>query len=410
MFSIKSFKLKHALFFSLGLHLLLLPALSLPNQDSQVIKPPKKKWETVRLEIKKKPEIQPAPKKELLAKPRPKIIKPQIKPVEVAARPLEKQVPVEIVKKTNPSPIVSVPQAIAPVTAMTPLSKPEPIATPTLIHPKREVTAAMSVQPVSVQAMPSVNHFSQPQTNSRAKLVQTVLTNPSPNTYRAEVKALFSPTNNAPAQRARIVQVSYKAGSQGGNHFKTQPKHTFANVSNNHQSSVQRTQLIVARGTPGTFTQIQAKTVEGPKIIRKGSNSHRPSHLIRGFEVANLSQKVEPRTMASIETIKKETLSEDEFNLIWKEYASTILEKVKLVKQYPSLAKQKEIEGKVVVAFQVDSQGIVKSLSITESSGHDILDREALHAVEKAGPYNPIPVRLALQTMTVKIPISFVMR
>jgi len=387
---------------------MLLPALSLPDQDSPVIKPPKKKWETVRLDFKKKPEIQPVPKKELLAKPSPKIIKPQIKPVEVAARPLAKQVSVEIVKKTNPSPSVHLPQAIAPVTAMTPLSRPEPIATPTLIQPKREVTASMSVHAVSAQAIPSVNSFTQSQTNSRARLVQTVLSNTSQNTYREIAKPIFSPTNNAPSQRARIVQVSFNSGSQSS-HFITQPKHTYSNFSQN-QTSVQKTQLIAARGIANAFTQIQAKTVEGSKIISKGQNGRRPSDLIRGFEVASLSPNVGPRAMAPIETIKKETLSEDEFNLIWKEYASTILEKVKLVKKYPSLARQKEIEGRVVVAFQVDSKGTVKSLSINESSGHSILDTEALRAVEKAGPYNPIPVRLALQTMTIKIPISFVMR
>jgi TonB family protein len=404
MFSIKSFKLKHALFFSLGLHLMLLPALSLPNQDSPVIKPPKKKWETVRLDIKKKPEVQLVPKKEIQAKPSPKIIKPQIKPVEVAARPISK--PVEIVKKTNPSPSVHAPQAIVPATAMNPVSKPEPIATPTLIQPKRTVPSSMSAHVVSAHAIPSVNHFTQAQTNSRAKLVRTVAL--SPNTNRGIAKPILSPTNNVPSQQARIVQASFNASSQSS-HFITQPKHTYSNTSKN-QNSVQKTQLITARGVTNVFTQIQAKTVGISKIINQGQNGHRPSNLIRGFEVASLSPKVEPRAMASIKTVQEETLSEDEFNMIWKEYASTILNKVKLVKKYPSLARQKEIEGRVVVAFQVDSKGTVKSLSINESSGHDILDTEALHAVEKAGPYNPIPVRLALQTMTIKIPISFVMR
>lgn len=71
--------------------------------------------------------------------------------------------------------------------------------------------------------------------------------------------------------------------------------------------------------------------------------------------------------------------------------------------EYPSLARQMEIQGRVVVRTHIDADGSVRSARIAQSSGYDVLDRAALRGIHEwrfpktpAGADLEIPVRFTL--------------
>lgn len=69
---------------------------------------------------------------------------------------------------------------------------------------------------------------------------------------------------------------------------------------------------------------------------------------------------------------------------------------------YPERARQMGWQGKVKVSFVISSDGFVKDIRILESSGVEILDRNAVETVKKASPFPRPPVAAQLI-----IPISY---
>jgi protein TonB len=69
---------------------------------------------------------------------------------------------------------------------------------------------------------------------------------------------------------------------------------------------------------------------------------------------------------------------------------------------YPSQARRTGVQGVVEVIFTINANGSVSDISVRRSSGKDILDEEALRAVQSAAPFRrpPEPVRIV-------IPVSF---
>jgi TonB family protein len=59
---------------------------------------------------------------------------------------------------------------------------------------------------------------------------------------------------------------------------------------------------------------------------------------------------------------------------------------------YPAMAKKMGWEGKVIVSFIISSGGNAKDIMLSKSSGHEILDDNALKAVRIAAPFPKPPV------------------
>jgi protein TonB len=63
---------------------------------------------------------------------------------------------------------------------------------------------------------------------------------------------------------------------------------------------------------------------------------------------------------------------------------------------YPAVARRMGWTGRVSVAFTVCVDGSVEELSVVESSGFPILDKNALETIRKSCPLPKPPVRTAL--------------
>ena len=79
-------------------------------------------------------------------------------------------------------------------------------------------------------------------------------------------------------------------------------------------------------------------------------------------------------------------------------------------KHYPGQARQRHQEGRVVVAFTLDTDGHVVSSKIVKSSGSDILDRETLDLISRAQPYPVPPNGAGGQDLFLQVPIAYGLR
>ncbi len=68
---------------------------------------------------------------------------------------------------------------------------------------------------------------------------------------------------------------------------------------------------------------------------------------------------------------------------------------------YPATARRMGWEGKVVVAFQLLSDGSVRDVRVVQGSGHAALDRGAVDAVRSASPFPRSPVEAEIITPVV---------
>ena len=59
---------------------------------------------------------------------------------------------------------------------------------------------------------------------------------------------------------------------------------------------------------------------------------------------------------------------------------------IEKVKTYPSLARKKRIEGTVITGFTINNKGYPQDIKIKKSSGHEILDSEAMKIVKNSAP------------------------
>ncbi|WP_299598471.1 TonB family protein [uncultured Microbulbifer sp.] len=75
--------------------------------------------------------------------------------------------------------------------------------------------------------------------------------------------------------------------------------------------------------------------------------------------------------------------------------------------RYPKRAQERGQEGSVRLNVTIDNQGKVKNVSTLQESRYSSLNREALEAVERAGPYPATPAQLKIDEYRFSVPITF---
>lgn len=80
--------------------------------------------------------------------------------------------------------------------------------------------------------------------------------------------------------------------------------------------------------------------------------------------------------------------------------------RIEELKHYPRVARDNHWEGRVVVQAVIKADGTVGALSVAESSGHVVLDEEALMVMRKASPLT-LTHQLEKAQITILVPISY---
>ena len=88
-------------------------------------------------------------------------------------------------------------------------------------------------------------------------------------------------------------------------------------------------------------------------------------------------------------------------------YLEMVRLRIEKYKNYPEKAKNRQLEGAVIVGFVIGGEGDVRSEKIVKTSGHRILDDAALNAVREASPFSRPPHRLFGGDVPLSITIVF---
>lgn len=88
-------------------------------------------------------------------------------------------------------------------------------------------------------------------------------------------------------------------------------------------------------------------------------------------------------------------------------YMEMVRLRIEKHKRYPSLARVKNIEGRVTIRFMITPQGDVKNVEISKSSRNKILDGAALKAVKDASPFPKPPGHIYQGELYLEVNIVF---
>jgi len=89
------------------------------------------------------------------------------------------------------------------------------------------------------------------------------------------------------------------------------------------------------------------------------------------------------------------------------QYRLAIIEAARRYKRYPRVALDNNWQGKAQVQMAIGANGTIASMTIKTSSGHDILDRQALEMIRNAKPLTAIPAGLLGKPFAIEIPVVF---
>jgi protein TonB len=88
-------------------------------------------------------------------------------------------------------------------------------------------------------------------------------------------------------------------------------------------------------------------------------------------------------------------------------YSQLIFEKIQKSKRYPRLARDRGMEGRILLEFVLSREGKLLDIKVLRSSGFSILDREACLTLRRAAPFPKLPDNVMVGRVALKVNISF---
>ncbi len=88
-------------------------------------------------------------------------------------------------------------------------------------------------------------------------------------------------------------------------------------------------------------------------------------------------------------------------------YGDTLARFLAQYQHYPRIAQLRRWEGKVQLKVFVARKGTITNVVVAESSGHEVLDRQAIEMVNRANPLPNMPEALQGREFTILVPVVF---
>lgn len=76
-------------------------------------------------------------------------------------------------------------------------------------------------------------------------------------------------------------------------------------------------------------------------------------------------------------------------------------------KRYPGIAQERGWAGTAEIRVAVSREGRLRQILLGRSSGHDVLDREAVEMMSRAAAAAPVPESLRGREFAVSMPVVF---
>jgi TonB family protein len=91
-------------------------------------------------------------------------------------------------------------------------------------------------------------------------------------------------------------------------------------------------------------------------------------------------------------------------------YDGVILAHIRERQFYPQTARRNRLEGVVWVDISIRADGALLESTLSQSSGHGVLDQAALDIVARCDPFPPMPSEISGISMKYRVPIAFELR
>jgi TonB family protein len=101
------------------------------------------------------------------------------------------------------------------------------------------------------------------------------------------------------------------------------------------------------------------------------------------------------------------TVSLDSQDVKYVSYLTKIKKKIEPLWHYPEPARVIGLQGKLAIRFSIVRDGQLTRLELLRSSGHSLLDEQALKAVRGAAPYFPLPEKLQIARLHINATFEY---
>ncbi len=105
--------------------------------------------------------------------------------------------------------------------------------------------------------------------------------------------------------------------------------------------------------------------------------------------------------------LDQDTISLDTTDKRYISYARLIKEEIGSQWSYPSAAREKLIEGKLILVFSLVRGGNLVGIDLLKHSGFSILDEEAVRAVRAAAPFPPFPEHVSVKRLNIEASFDY---
>lgn len=177
------------------------------------------------------------------------------------------------------------------------------------------------------------------------------------------------------------------------------------------QEVVQRAGSIVQQGD---VTRTEVVAAEAMESLASVSDSLPVTqHIVAQYSRA-VDSPVEARPIetqptlsaATVQTIQTTAVIQRDLQADFGWLSAALRERIESLKRYPSFAKSRKWEGKVVIEADISESGEIVRVQVAESSGHTVLDDEAMAVVRRSSPV-PLRYELGQSFITIRVPIVY---
>lgn len=97
----------------------------------------------------------------------------------------------------------------------------------------------------------------------------------------------------------------------------------------------------------------------------------------------------------------QDTISLDTKDKRYISYTSAIKRQIMKNWRYPPEARAYLLEGKSMVLFSLISGGEIGNITVTRTSGHEVLDNEIVRAIKRSVPFPPFPPSIKVKKLNI---------
>ncbi|MBS0169499.1 MAG: TonB family protein [Nitrospira sp.] len=278
--------------------------------------------------------------------------------------------------------------------AAEPVPSPQPVSEPP--QPKKPVSRPVS-QPSPAPAPQVVERTAVVQTVQATQVAPRVVERSTPQERQAVVTEV-QPVASQPVHEAVAVVSQAQEVVQQDSHDMVQPVETQM-VTAQSSDAVQQSAVPVETSA----TAVEQPAVVAHAFVETASSVAPPSTSLTEPHEEVVSDPVMVRQSAVVQREVRET-APAQADLGW--LAESLWTRIEELKRYPRQARARRWEGKVVLEAVIRHDGTILECLIAESSGHGLLDQDAISVLRKASPL-ALKHPLGKEHITILVPIAY---